>query len=502
MSEPSMGFVEVVHENLPILQVIMPLMAAPLCVLIRRAQAAWVLATGVVWLTFAISWSLLQSVLGEGFISYAVGDWPAPWGIELRIEPVNALVLLIVSGIAAVVITFSRRSLDSEVPAGRHYLFYAAFLLCMTGLLGMASAGDAFNVFVFLEISSLSSYSLIALGRHRRALTASFRYLILGTLGGTAILFGVGLLYMSTGTLNLVDLGHRLQDVGPTRTVMVALASVVVGSTLKLGLLPLGAWLPNAYTFAPSTVTAFLAATATKVAFYVLARFVYRVFSPALSFGTFHLDAVLLPLALGSMVLGAALAIFEKDVKRLLAYSSLSQIGYMTLGFSLVSLTGLAGGLVHLFNHALMKSGLFMVVACVVLRTGSSRIEAFHGLGRRMPVTMAAFVVGGLSLIGVPLTVGFVSKWFLVKGALEQGLWPVAFVILGSSLLAVLYIWKVVEVGYFKEPHPDFEAREAPLSLLIPTWLLCGAAVYFGIFAGPTTDLAVLAAEALMEAAP
>ncbi|MEO1103588.1 MAG: proton-conducting transporter membrane subunit, partial [Pseudomonadota bacterium] len=232
MSEPSMGFAEVVRENLPILQVILPLMAAPLCVLVRRGQAAWALATGVTWMTFAISWSLLQSVLRYGFISYAVGDWPAPWGIELRIEPVNALVLLIVSGIAAVVVTFSQRSLDSEVPAGRHYLFYSAFLLCMTGLLGMASAGDAFNVFVFLEISSLSSYSLIALGRHRRALTSSFRYLILGTLGGTSILFGVGLLYMSTGTLNLVDLGHRLQDVGPTRTVMVALAAVVVGSTL------------------------------------------------------------------------------------------------------------------------------------------------------------------------------------------------------------------------------------------------------------------------------
>lgn len=267
-----MGFTEVVIENLPILQVILPLMAAPVCVLLRSGRASWALATAVAWVNCAISWALLQIVLRDGFLSYAVGDWPAPWGIELRIEPVNALVLLIVSGIAAVVITACPRSLDSEVPAGRHYLFHAAFLLCITGLLGMASAGDAFNVFVFLEISSLSSYSLIALGRHRRALTSSFRYLILGTLGGTSILFGVGLLYMSTGTLNLVDLGQRLQDVGPTRTVMVAMAAIVVGSTLKLALLPLGAWLPNAYTFAPSTVTAFLAATATKVAFYVLAR--------------------------------------------------------------------------------------------------------------------------------------------------------------------------------------------------------------------------------------
>jgi multicomponent Na+:H+ antiporter subunit D len=192
-------------------------------------------------------------------------------------------------------------------------------------------------------------------------------------------------------------------------------------------------------------------------------------------------------------------AIFQDDIKRMLAYSSVAQIGYMVLGMSLVSVTGLTGGIVHLFNHALMKSGLFLVMACVLLRTGSTRLEAFRGLGRRMPVTMAAFVVAGLSLIGVPATVGFVSKWYLVTGAIDRGLWPVAVLILVSSLLALVYIWRVVEVAYFRQRPDDApEVSEAPISLLGPIWVLAGATVFFGIFTSLSVGTASAAARMLL----
>ena len=246
-------------------------------------------------------------------------------------------------------------------------------------------------------------------------------------------------------------------------------------------------------------VTAFLAATATKVAYYVLVRFVFSVFGVELAFTNLHLDAVLMPLAIAAMFVGSLVAIFQDNVKRMLAYSSIAQIGYMVLGLSLYSVSGLTGGLVHLFNHALMKSGLFLVMAAVLLRVGSNRIEAFAGLGRRMPLTMAAFVVSGLSLIGVPLTVGFVSKWYLVTGAFESGLWPVAVLILMSSLLAVIYIWRVVEVAYFRQPLEDApEIREAPLSLLVPIWVLAGATVFFGIFTSLSVGVASAAARMLL----
>jgi multicomponent Na+:H+ antiporter subunit D len=203
------------------------------------------------------------------------------------------------------------------------------------------------------------------------------------------------------------------------------------------------------------------------------------------------------------MFAGSLVAIFQDDIKRMLAYSSVAQIGYMVLGLSMASVPGLTGGIVHLFNHALMKSGLFLVMACVLLRMGSTRIDAMRGLGRTMPVTFGAFVVGGLSLIGVPGTVGFVSKWYLVKGALEGGMWPVAVLILLSSLLALIYIWRVVEVAYFKEPlEQNEEVTEAPISMLAPTWLLIGATLVFGIFTSLSVGVASAAARYLLGVAP
>ncbi len=481
-------------EQLPALQIIVPLMTAPLCVLLRNARATWALAMAATGFAFATSVLLLIQVLDGSTISYALGGWPPPWGIELRIDAVNAFVLLIVTGISSVVLTACPRSLEVEVSKERHYLFFAAYLLCMTGLLGMTATGDAFNVFVFLEISSLSSYTLIALGPTRRALHSAFQYLVMGTLGGTFILLGIGMLYMVTGTLNIADLGVRLAAVGPNRTVLVALAVIVVGTSIKLALFPLHAWLPGAYTHAPALVTAFLAATATKVAYYVLVRFVFRVFGVELAFTQMRLDALLMPMALLAMFIASTLAIYQSDVKRMLAYSSLAQIGYMVLGLSFASVTGLTGGIVHLFNHALMKSGLFLALACVVVRIGSTQLEDMRGLGRRMPLTAAAFVGGGLGLIGVPLTAGFVSKWYLVLAAFEDGYPIVAVLILLSSLLAVVYIWRVVEVIYFQSPPDGAEVSEAPWSMLVPTWLLIGATIFFGISTSATVGVAERAA--------
>ncbi len=486
-----------VADDLPALQIALPLLSAAFCMIIRKARVAWAVAMVVAWASFLNAGVIFSRVMQVGTISYAEGGWRAPWGIELRIDLLNALVLLIVTGICAIVLTASPRSLDQEVPKKRHHLVYALYLLCMTGLAGMTITGDAFNIFVFLEISSLSSYALISQGTTRRSLTSAIQYLVMGTVGGTFILLGIGMLYMVTGTLNIADMAVQLSAVGPNRTVLVALACIGIGTGIKLALFPLHIWLPNAYTYAPAIVTAFLAATATKVAYYVLVRFVFSIFGVDLAFGHLRLDAVLMPLAIAAMFAGSFVAIFQENIKRMLAYSSVAQIGYMVLGLSLVSVTGLTGGLVHLFNHALMKSGLFLVMAAVLLRTGSTRLEAMAGLGRRMPLTMAAFVVCGLSLIGVPMTVGFVSKWYLVKGAIEAGLWPVAILILLSSLLALVYIWRVVEVAYFRPAPEGAPAGEAPLSMLIPIWVLAGATVYFGIFTSLNVGLASAAAKML-----
>jgi multicomponent Na+:H+ antiporter subunit D len=300
-----------------------------------------------------------------------------------------------------------------------------------------------------------------------------------------------------------MDLAHRLPAVIDTRTVRTAFAFITVGISLKLALFPLHLWLPNAYTYAPSPVSAFLASTATKVAIYILLRFMFTIFGADFSFGLMPEGEILLILAVLAIFIGSAIAIFQDNVKTLLAYSSIAQIGYMILGISFASVTGLTAGILHLFNHALMKGGLFLAVGCVVYRLGGSRIEDFQGLGRRMPWTMAAVVIGGLSLIGVPLTVGFVSKWYLVLAALQDGLWPIAFLVLLGSLLAVVYIWRVVEAAYFQPPAGGTAAvREAPLLLLLPTWLLILATIYFGINTDLTVTVASAAARGLLGAAP
>jgi multicomponent Na+:H+ antiporter subunit D len=489
--------------HLPALQIVVPLLSAPLCAVLRRGPGAWLLATVVVWTAFAISIALLAQVLSGDVLTYEMGGWAAPWGIEYRIDRLNAFVLVIVAGIGVLVMPATYHSVAREVAPERQHLFYTAFLLAFTGLLGITITGDAFNLYVFLEISSLASYTLVALGTDRRALPASFQYLALGTIGATFILIGIGLLYMVTGTLNMADLASRLPELHALRPVRAALAFIVVGSGLKLALFPLHLWLPNAYAYAPSVVSAFLAGTATKVGVYVLVRFVFTVFGAPFAFEIMPLGEILMVLALLAVMVGSLVAVFQTNVKRMLAYSSVAQIGYMVLGISFNSVNGLTGGLVHLFNHAAMKGTLFLALACVFYRIGAVDLEAMRGLGRRMPLTMAAFVAAGMSLVGVPLTVGFISKWYLVVAAIEAGLWPIAVIVLIASLLALVYIWRVVEIAYFRAPDDDAPAvAEAPAALLVPTLVLAAACIYFGIDTGLTVGVAGDAAASLLMGGP
>ncbi|RDH86013.1 MAG: cation:proton antiporter [endosymbiont of Galathealinum brachiosum] len=489
--------------HLPILQVIVPLMAAPLCLLLTRPRLVWLFTLLVSGSAFLISSLLLQQVMASGTIIYELGGWDAPWGIEYRIDQLNALILLIITGVSTVILLAAHTSIQEEIPADRHTLFYILYLLSLAGMLGIVATADAFNVFVFLEISSLSAYALIALGKDRRALWASYQYLIMGTIGATFILIGIGLMYQMTGTLNMYDLSQRLPEVENTRMAFTAFAFVIVGVCLKLAMFPLHMWLPNAYAYAPSIVTAFFAATATKVAIYLLIRFTFSIFGLTFSFTALPLQLLFVVLGLAGIFVASTAAIYQTNIKHLFAYSSVAQVGYMIVGFSVSTVTGLMATLLHMFNHALMKSALFLALGAVMYRIGSVKLNDFHGLGRQMPYTMAAIVIGGLSLIGVPLTVGFISKWYLLMALIEKGWWPVAVLILLGSLLAVIYVWRLVEAAYFKPSVAGRETvKEAPLSFLIPIWILVSANIYFGIDTRLSIQVAQAASQSLFGVSP
>ena len=306
---------------------------------------------------------------------------------------------------------------------------------------------------------------------------------------------------MMTGTLNLGLIAERIVAVESTRPVLAALAFITVGISLKLALFPLHVWLPNAYAYAPSTATVFLAATATKVAIYLFVRYLFSVFGAAFVFADLPVTPILTTLSVAAIFGAATVAVFQSDIKRMFAYSSVAQIGYITLGIALATQTGLTGGIVHILNHALIKGALFMALGAVVFSAGKTcTIEDLAGIGRTMPLTMAApCSIAGLSLIGVPGTVGFVSKWYLIVAAFEIGWWWLAFLIVASSLITVVYVGRVVEAAWFREPSATAaHATEAPLGMLIPIWLLAGATIFFGLDTDLTAGLAGRAAAAVL----
>ena len=484
-------------QHLPILQVILPLLAAPIAAMLRKRDLAWELSLLVTGAAFLISLALFseQRALGETLI-YELGGWPAPLGIVYVIDAASALVLPVITGLAFVTTLAARQLVAAEIDGRDHALFYAAWLLTIAGMLGQVTTGDAFNIFVFLEISSLSAYALVAMGagRDRRALPAAFNYLILGTVGATFYVIGVGLLYMLTGTLNLADLAERLPQVEATRASFTAMAFIALGLFLKMALFPLHFWLVPAYAHAPSAVSALMAATATKVSVYVLIRLIFGVFGvdfPGLA------DAVgLLVLTLGitGAFVGTLAAIVETDLKKLFAQSSIAQLGYMAIGIGAMSATGLAAAFIHLFNHALMKGALFLAVGMIAAQAGRATMGTIQGAGRQIPITMTAILFGGLALIGVPLTAGFISKLYLIRALAELDYWLLAGLTFISSALALAYVWKIIEVAWLKERPADAPELTESFVQYAPAWVMVIATIGFGVYATPLVEAAYEAA--------
>ncbi|TFH32336.1 MAG: monovalent cation/H+ antiporter subunit D family protein [Deltaproteobacteria bacterium] len=387
----------------------------------------------------------------NGPLTYHFGGWLPPIGIEYVLDPLSSFVALVVNVIAFFVLWHSSGVQEGELP-GKSVPYYALALLFLCGANGIIVTGDLFNLYVFLEIFSLAAYGLIGIGE-RQAPVASFRYLIMGTVGGSFYLLGIGFLYIVTGSLNMADVRAILPGIHGNPAVTAGLSLIVIGMGIKMAVFPLHGWLPDAYTYAPSTSSALVAPIGTKIAAYVLIRVLFFVFGVEFVSRSLPITDVIAWLSAIGILYGSLMALAQNEMKRMLAYSSVAQIGYIGLGIGLANPLGYIGAVLHILNHAFMKGALFLVAANLRKKTGRSDISGLDAsLRKKLPWSMAAFTVAALSMIGLPPTAGFFSKWYLALGAIDRGNWVFLAVILVSSLLNAAYFFRILERVYLNPP--------------------------------------------------
>jgi multicomponent Na+:H+ antiporter subunit D len=478
-------------SHFPILIVVVPLLASYLMPILWRWKKDFAkpIAVSSVALSFIMSLAAAFEVIGSGPIRYHVGGWEPPWGIEIIMDHLSAYMAIVITGVGLLILIYSTEYAEKMIEKKNIGMFFALVLLLITGLSGMVVTGDLFNLFVFLEVASLASYALVPIAGRKGTkgrFEASFRYLYMGAIASTFVLLGIGLGYIVTGTLNMADFALKLSVANTIypKLVVASLGFLIVGFSLKSALFPLHIWLPDAYAHAPAPVSALSSALTIKVMAYVIYRLFYSVFEIDILSKTNILPLLQLLAGL-AIIIGSLYAIAQTDVIRILAYSSISQIGYVILGATLLSNNGLAGGLLHIIHHSFMKGTMILAVGAVMYKTGKRNLRDFQGMGKRMPYTMGAFSIAALSMVGIPPLTGFVSKWFLLLGTVETKSYAFTFAILASSLLNAVYYLRLINYIHFKGDHPEnTKIDEAPLTMLIPILILGLGAIFLGLLAG------------------
>jgi len=436
-----------------------------------------------------LSLFILNHVLTVGPIRYWQGGWRPPWGIEYVVDAMNAYLLVIVISMVILGLIYSRGNVRHEIEERKHVIFYTLVQLMAAGLYGITVTGDLFNMFIWLEIASLTAYALIAVAGGR-ALRPAYNYVIMGSIGACLYIFGVCWIYSVTGTLNFADMRLLLPLVYDNRAVQMAFAMIVVGVMIKAYIFPLHLWQPDVYTYAPSTISSMMASVHVKVMFYILIRMFYSVFTLEFIRHFIGLDLLICWVAAIAILAGSIWAIKQRNLKRMLAYSSVSQMGYILLGVGLSPLSpwGLVGAAAHILNHAIGKGCLFMCAGAISQQEGLKDIRDFGGLGKKMPYVCAAFTIAALSMIGIPLTAGFATKLFLINASLDAAQYPFVAVLLLSGLLNLVYFWRVIDQMYFvkqKGTENGVEVKEKgkslPISMVVPILILAALCIVMGI---------------------
>ncbi len=392
----------------------------------------------------------LMMVLKYGEVRYAFSGWAPPMGIEWVADGLASVMLVGMSLLGVVALVFSCATAPTDLGNGVVH-FYTLILLLVSALTGVVFAGDLFILFVFLEVVALASYGLIGVAGGR-ALVAAFRYLILGTLGASLYLLGVGYFYAATGTLNMADMAERLPHLLTSKAVVGGLLFMFVGLGIKMALVPLHGWLPDAYTYAPESVSPILASLVTKVAMFGWIRIIFWVLGADTVVYDIPILVLVNTLGILAAVIGAFLALTQSDLKRMFAYGGISHIGVILIGVSQGNRTGFVGGVFYLLNDAIMQAALFFLAGVAIVRYGARTVEEFGKIRGESPWVIGAFIVMAMSMIGLPPTGGFFGKWYILLGALEANNYLAVGAILLSTLLTLAYFIKLFERLFHERP--------------------------------------------------
>lgn len=476
----------ITQNHLPILLVLTPLFGAFITALTSKIKEEINNAVATIFLLIAFILSILTAieVMNQGTIHYYTAGLNPPFSIEIVTDSLSSLMTLIITSLSLSTVIYSKKFIEKELPKNKENYFYILVLLLTGGLNWFVVSGDIFNMFVGLEILSISSYTLIAISQKKEAIASAYKYLLMGSIGSSFFLLGTGYLYIMTGTLNLTDLATRiieLQLLG-SEAIFASIAFIVTGLSIKAAIFPLHPWMPDAYSKALSPICALSSGAIIEAGAYALIRLTLTIYGVNFITEIVPITTILLYLSGIAIIIGSLYAISQSNIKKMLAYSSVSQMGYIIMGFGLSTELGLSSGLLHLFNHSIMKAALFFAAGAVIYKTGITDIYEFKGLGEKMPITMTFFGIASIAMIGIPPTNGFISKFYLAWASISSNQWIFAIIILISSLLNAVYFFRVINISFFSgEEYDEVKRNEAPLSMLIPTGALAVACLVFGL---------------------
>jgi multicomponent Na+:H+ antiporter subunit D len=477
-------------HQLPAILFLLPLFAAISMPVVCLKHRHWSQPISVAILAAMVLVSILNlhNVIHHGEVRYVFSGWAVPLGIEWVADGLASVISVLLSALSLLGVVFTGPTSPKDL-GGRIVHYHTLILLLVTSMIGIVFAGDLFNLFVFLEVAAISSYALIGVAGGR-ALFAAFRYLILGTLGASLYLLGVSYLYAVTGTLNMTDMVDKLPFLLSSKAVLGGLLFMFIGLGIKMALVPFHSWLPEAYTYAPDSISPILASLVTKVALLAWVRIIYWVFNASIIIN--DIPILLLMEVVGALaaVIGAGLALAQRDIKMMFAYGGISHIGIILIGIGQGNQTGFAGGVFYLLNDSVMQAGLFFLAGVAFYQYGVRTIDDIGRVGKQAPWLTGSLIVMAFGMIGLPPTGGFFGKWYIILGALEAGNYVSVAAVLLSTLLTLAYFVKLFE-GIFRQTSTrlDVQSGEIPLSFKLTLGVTSAAIIILGLFSAPIVQL-------------